>query len=180
MLIDAGTKREAVLCVTAINDYPNDDGTYWTEFYPVDLLLRLRHTDKLLTGHPLLDLKPETEGELTVMVENVRPAELKKICRWCRLGHFVALRLPEVRGKQSGKATFTWRKGADYLSEEDLLWLENISQTGAIVAEELQAIAAIADFFQALYKVISQKKKRPKKKKLKRKERRQKMMRAAW
>lgn len=174
MLIDAGSRREAVLCMTAIHDQPNDDGSYWTEFYPVDLLLELRHTDKLLIGHPLLDLKSESEDDLTVIAESLRLGNVRKIRCWCQADRFVALRMPEIRGKRTSKVTFTWRKGSDYLTEEELLWLKGFSESGYLVAEKLQAVMAMGEFIQGIAKEAAKKKKKKgkKKKRQRRKDRR--------
>jgi hypothetical protein len=108
MLIDAGSPKEALLCVTAISPEPNEQGLYWTEFYPVDRILELQHTDKVLEGHPLIDLNDGSE--LNVMAEALRPAIAKKLFRYCTLGHFIALRRVYRRGKPvEGRVSFLWR-----------------------------------------------------------------------
>jgi hypothetical protein len=170
MLIDAGTPKEALLCVTAISHIPTDEGLYWTEFYPVDSLLELQHTDRILEGHPLLDLNPDSN--INVMAEALRPAVAKKLERWCKLGYFVALRKVYLRGKSTGQVSFVRRQGSDYLTEGQLHWLEALAASGFMVYEKLAAIAAIGDFCQGLYKVV-QTKQKPKRKKVKRKDRRQ-------
>ena len=177
MLIDANTTREALLVVVAINDYPDDDGKTWCEFYPVDKLLELRNDDAMMRGHPLLDLNPNSDN-LHVLAESKPPHTIRLLKRILTRqdkngdAYFVGLQRETIRGRFTGKVRFVPRLGVDYLSNEDITWLDALAQSGAILADELRAVAAIGAFMQAFYPVAAKHAKRTRKPKRKRKERR--------
>lgn len=186
--------QDAVICAAGISDTANEDGKFTAEFYPVDLLLALRNTDKMLEGHPFLDLRPDNDDcRPTVAVESLRPGQVRKILRELIRGKFVALKVncdrpPKVgkgrqwRRAQSGQPRrkeqreqvgFLFVKGSDYLSEGDIHWVNAICEDGKLYLERLQAVQAMGEFAIKLRQVVDQSagKKRVKKRKLKRKER---------
>ena len=70
--------QDVVLCAVGLAESPNENGHYVAEFYPIDLLLRLRQTDQRLEGHPYLVLQSIDDGMPTVMVEALRPSQAQQ------------------------------------------------------------------------------------------------------
>lgn len=184
--IGGDREKDALLVVAALSDIVEDDGLIWCEFYPVDLLLKQRYSDKLLKGHPLLDLQPgaENEGKITVMVEKLRPRRVRQLqaVLYRHQNKFLALAqgsLLDSRGrpKKKKKVDFYYVEGSDYLTPDEITWLEGVAAAGQDYHDRLQAAIAIGEFIQKLAKTSTSKKaakkaRKARKQKLTRKERR--------
>lgn len=166
-----GQKKNVVLCLPAISPKPNEAGLYWSEFYPVNLLLKERETDQMLEGHPVMDLiKVDTDLAVRACGEHLSRRRASEIITKVNEGLMVAL--GQALGLKDGRlakvTSFYYVEESDYLTEDDIFWLEVIRQSSYIFKEELdRKEKALAEA-----KVAKSKKKPPKKRKLKRKDRR--------
>jgi hypothetical protein len=161
---------------------PDPDGRYFTVFIPIDEILKLRHTDKTLAGHPWLDV-PQDE----IIGFSISRSDHNFILRHLKNDRYIAIRAVGQRGRRSKgcyldnqgqplvQYRFGWRRIEKYVTDPiDRMWLEEFSKESARYADKIFLIEAIAEYFQRLAKRVAvMPKPRPtKKKRLKAKERR--------
>jgi hypothetical protein len=118
---------------------PDPDGRYFTVFIPIDEILKLRHTDKTLAGHPWFDV-PQDE----IIGFSISKADHNAILRHLEKGRFIAIRAVGQRGRKSKgcyldrqgqplvQYRFSWRDAAKYIPDPiDRWWLEEFSRESA-------------------------------------------------
>jgi len=143
---------------------PDPDGRYFTIFIPIDQILKLRHVDRNLVGHPWLDV-PRDE----IIGLSISHTEHNAITRYLQGGKFVAIRAVAKRGKRNRgchldndgqpivKYKFGWRQRDKYITDPiDQLWLEQFSQESARYAEMVFLVEAIAGYFRRLSDNLAQ------------------------
>ena len=188
--------QEAVICVVAIADEPGDDGKFFAEFYPVYPLLKLRDRAEMLIGHPFLDLKPaDGEGDPPMVVEFLRPGQVRRIERMRTLNKFVALKIQGRRPTKTSRSrqwqraqrasfpaqppkpkkeriNFFFVKGADYLNQAEEHWLKTICVGGRLYHDQLQAAQAFGQLARGLGRAVADEVERSPEPRAKRKTRR--------
>lgn len=179
--------QQVVLCEVGIADVADEEGNFLAQFYPIELLLKLRTVDKLLEGHPYLDLEPaEADDRATIMAEILRPRQVKKLVKGLGRGDLVGLKIKTARPPKRGQSWLweraqAWQAGpkarrqrvgfllirpkdyAIYLSEADIHWLAALRTDGALYYERLLAIQAIGEFALGLGQMAARAKKKQKK-----------------
>jgi hypothetical protein len=160
---------------------PDEDGRYFTVFIPIGEILKLRHVDTPLVGHPWLDV-PSDE----IIGLSISRADHRTIGRHLEAGRFIAIRAVARRGKKARGCRmdsqgqplvdyhFGWRLRDKYIADPvDRKWLEQFSQESARYAEMVFLIEAIAGYFRRLSDNLAMAPKPPrvKRKKLRAKDR---------
>jgi hypothetical protein len=176
---DENKNPHAMLVSFSPAEAPNPDGTFFSVFIPIQDILDLRDTDRMLQGHPWIDVPGEN-----LIIQQLSRSDHKRLVRHVNAGRYIAIRAVPQRGKRSRgcrldkvgqpivKYHYGYRHPEKYLSEFDIFWLSAFSKVSAVYTDAFFAAIALGEFFQALSEKIAQMP-RPKKPKLKAKERRQ-------
>lgn len=179
---DSRGNPRAVLVSVSPAPGPDPDGKYFTVFIPIEEILKLRHADRTLAGHPWLDV-PAAE----IIGLSISRAEHNLICHHLDRGRYIAIRAVGKRGQRSRgcyldgqgqpvvEYRFSWRDRDKYIEDEvDRYWLDEFSRESARYADKLFLIEKMARYFQWLAGRVTAtpKVKPPKKKRIKAKDRR--------
>ena len=178
---------EAVLCAVGLAE-TDERGRVEAQFYPVDLILALRDSDKMLQGHPFLDLAPEgSDDRPTVMEVVLRPRQVEMLMRQGEAGYMMAVAIVAGRpnrrtGRRPERILFHYVRPADYLTEEEIHWVLMTCEGGVLYHEQALAVQAMGEFAKGLRRAaeraaeraaaLAKPVKRMKRKRVKRKERR--------
>lgn len=174
---------EAVLCAVGLAE-TDERGRVEAQFYPVDLILALRDSDKILQGHPFLDLAPEgSDDRPTVMEVVLRPRQVEMLMRQGEAGYMMAVAIVAGRpnrrtGRRPERILFHYVRPADYLTEEEIHWVLMTCEGGVLYHEQALAVQAMGEFAKGLRRAaeraaVEDKRVKPvKRKRVKRKERR--------
>jgi hypothetical protein len=164
----------AMLVSVSLPEKQGEDGGFFTVFIPIAEILKLRHVDRFLVGHPWLDVPNEE-----IIGMNINKTQYNFIERHLSKGHYIAIRGVGLRGKKSrgcyldteGQAIveyrFGWRRRDRYIKDEiDLRWLESFQQQSEDYANQVVLIEAIAGYFKRLSDKVA-KAPKPKRKRVK-------------
>lgn len=171
----------AMLVSASLAETPGPDGTYFTVFCPIAEILKLKDTDRILTGHPWLDV-PDSE----IIAQQLSRRDHMRVKSFLAAGHYIAISATAIRGKRSKgcrldangdlivRYQYTPRNPKRYLSDLDIFWLRQMSEESYRYSGALYLVQAIAEYFQRLGDKLADapKPKRVKKKKVKAKYRR--------
>lgn len=113
------------------------DGRYQMMAYSLEEVLGLREREGMLEGHPLLDLGAE-EGEACGYLE-LTADQVDRIKRWEAAGDLIGVRnysrKPGARDHQVQRIRRRRMVKAGLLTDEDLLWLNNICEISHYYAQ---------------------------------------------
>jgi hypothetical protein len=148
-------RRVLVLTATSQSD------PTWCEFYRVDGVLKLRQVDGELQGHPGIDfdlLGPRDDGE-TVWASgyHLPVSTVRKIRHWMSQGLFIALTVtsPGKRKRNRKDLAVSWAKPEQYLTDEDMLWLDAYCQSSFIYTDARDNRAAWQRIFSGLAEIAT-------------------------
>jgi hypothetical protein len=184
MQIDKDKQGRPHAMLVSVSPAPSPDpaGKYFTIFIPIDQIIKLRHVDQILVGHPLLDIPAEE-----IIGIRISKADHNNIMRYLDRGRFVAIRAVGKRGKRSRgcyldnqgqplvQYRFSWRRQETYITDPiDLIWLKEFSKQSERFVDQVFLIEAIMGYFRRLGDKLTQapKPKKIKKKRMKAKDRR--------
>lgn len=155
---DEQSRPGALLVSVSPADQPGPDGKFFTVFTPIEEILKLRHVDRVLAGHPWLDV-PSDE----IIGIKINRSQHKYVMRHVEAGRFIAIRAVARRGKLSrgcqldekGQPVvdyrFSWQRREKYVTDPvDVAWLEAFSQESARYADQVFLVEAIAGYFRRL------------------------------
>lgn len=142
---------------------PSTDNPTFIECYPVENMLRLREVADELSGHPGsdFDLLPG-DGRPLAFGLNATKSKARQIATWLIAGRMVAIGYGRLSRRSRKRLVVTWRRPEDYLSEDELAWLEAYSETSELFVQSLRAAEAIGLALFKLAKLPKPKTKKPK------------------
>jgi hypothetical protein len=114
--------------------------------FRVDALLRLRDADRMLQGHPCLDL---SSGDWEIV--NIGQTRVDKIIQWTRRDRLLKCRL---NAGASIRITYAKRREwLRYITDEDYLWIQAICDGSFYHVQQVECRAAIGRLWQAVAEV---------------------------
>jgi hypothetical protein len=114
--------------------------------FRVDALLRLRDSDRMLQGHPCLDL---AAGNWEIV--NIGQTRVDKIIQWTRRDRLLKCAL---NAGASIRITYAEkREWLRYITDEDYLWIQAICDGSFYHVQQVECRAAIGRLWQAVAEV---------------------------
>jgi len=162
---DNGHPR-ALLVSVSIPDQADSGGKFNCVFIPIEQLIALRHVDRLLVGHPWLDVPADQ-----IINYKLPRSDVRRLRRYVANGKYIAMSAAGDRGKLSrgvrldrgGEVIvsymFSWRDPVKYISPEDIAWLRIIEEESHRYAEMFWAAVAMGELFKSLHAKIKKPKK---------------------
>lgn len=152
MEIDSN-RRVLVLAATSQTD------PTWAEFYRIDGVLELQNVEAQLSGHPgpdmMTHLPQRADDGVWCSGHDLPRSTVAKIKRWQRQGLYIAVSVANGGKRKRNRQSLivSWAKPGDYLTKEQLFWLESYCQSSFIYTAERDGLKAWKVIFQALAEI---------------------------